>query len=342
MTRDLIVDDEETIRHLLGRQLEMNEYACTLACDAAEARKFMGDQNFELLLCDVNMPGESGMDFIQYVLAEYPDTAVVMVTAVDDREIAETALKIGVYGYVTKPFKPNEVMINVDSALRRRKLEIDNRAYRQNLEQMVVRRTTKLRETLERLQKTIKGIIHAMALTVESRDPYTAGHQLRVARLAFAIAKEMGLSEDQAEGVRVAGSIHDLGKISVPGEILSKPAQITALEFEIIKTHSQVGCDILKEIDFPWPLSQIVLQHHEKMDGSGYPQGLSGEEILVESRILCVADVVEAMTSHRPHRPTLGIDKALDEIQQNRGTLYDTVVVDACLKLFKEKEFNLG
>jgi HD-GYP domain-containing protein (c-di-GMP phosphodiesterase class II) len=179
-----------------------------------------------------------------------------------------------------------------------------------------------------------------MAKTVEMRDPYTAGHQQRVASLARAIAKEMGLSEEQTEGIYMAGIIHDLGKISIPSEILSKPGKITKIEFSLIKTHPRIGYDILKNIEFPWPVAQVVLHHHERMDGSGYPQGLSGNDILLDARILGVADVVEAMASHRPYRPGLGIDKALEEIVQKQGILYDTEVVEACLKVFTEKGFN--
>ena len=197
-----------------------------------------------------------------------------------------------------------------------------------------------LQHTLEMLRKAMGGIIQAMALTVEARDPYTAGHQRRVANLASAIATEMGLSEEQLEGIRMAGVIHDIGKISVPAEILSKPGRITDIEFTLIKTHPQTGYDLLKTIEFPWPVAGIVFQHHERMDGSGYPQGLSGEEILLEARILGVADVVEAMASFRPYRPALGIDKALEEISQNRGVLYDPEAVDACLKLFTEEGFE--
>jgi len=199
----------------------------------------------------------------------------------------------------------------------------------------------KVKQSMEKLRKTMGGIIQVIASTVETRDPYTAGHQRRVANLARAIATEMGLSEEQIDGIRMAGVVHDLGKISVPAEILSKPGELTEIEFSLIKSHPQVGYDILKEIDFPWPVAQIVLQHHERMDGSGYPNGLKGEEILLEARILGVADVVEAMASHRPYRPALGIDTALEEISNNRGTLYDPEVVDACLRLFTEKGFKL-
>ncbi len=196
-----------------------------------------------------------------------------------------------------------------------------------------------LRASRDRLQKALAGTIQAMGLTIEMRDPYTAGHQRRVSKLSCAVALDMGLPSDQIEGIRMAGDIHDLGKIYVPAEILSKPGQLTEIEFSIIKTHSQVGYDILKPIEFPWPLATIIHQHHERLDGSGYPSRLKGPDILLEARIISVADVVEAMSSHRPYRPAHGIEKALEEITRNRGRLYDQAVVDSCLRLFQEKGF---
>ncbi|HHT9135336.1 MAG TPA: HD domain-containing phosphohydrolase [Candidatus Avalokitesvara rifleensis] len=198
------------------------------------------------------------------------------------------------------------------------------------------------KQSLEKLRKALGGTIQVLVAAVEIRDPYTAGHQQGVAHLARAIASEMGLSLGQIEGIRMAGAIHDIGKIAVPAEILSKPGKITKTEFDIIKTHPQVGYDILKGIEFPWPIARIVLQHQERLDGSGYPAGLKGDEIILEARILTVADVVEAMASHRPYRPALGIDKALEEISENRGILYDADVVDACVRLFREKGFKFG
>ena len=197
-----------------------------------------------------------------------------------------------------------------------------------------------LNKSIEKLRKALDGTIQAMSLTVEIRDPYTAGHQRRVAELSRSIAIEMGLSEERINGISMAGVVHDLGKISVPAEILSKPGQITHIELSLIRDHPQVGYDILKKIEFPWEIAQIVLQHHERSDGSGYPRGLSGESILMEAKILAVADVIEAMASHRPYRPSLGLEEALSEISENRGVLYDSKVVDACLKLFNEKRFR--
>jgi len=472
MARILIVDDDEPIRLLIGQLLETRNYGCTLAANASEAREFLKEQCFELILCDINMPGESGLDFIRYTRLKYPDTAAVMVTAMNDPSIADNALQIGVYDYIIKPIEPNGVLISVANALRRRQLEMDNRAYREDLEEKVRERTTALEESearlraifeaaehvsfimidhtaskdrilefspgaelmlgyhrrevigqspsvlhlpgdlilppqledplrekergftreltltrkygetlptlfttypifngnghitgtlivsvdiserkkaerelqnsMERWRMALEGSIHAMALAVEMRDPYTAGHQQRVADLAGAIAEEMGLAENRIYGLRMGGVIHDIGKIAIPAEILTKPGRLTNTEFDLIKTHSKVGYDILKNIEFPWPIAQIVLQHHERMDRSGYPVGLSGEQILLEAKILGVADVVEAMASHRPYRPALGIEAALEEVSRNRGILYDGEVVDACLKLFREKHFELS
>jgi len=191
-----------------------------------------------------------------------------------------------------------------------------------------------------RLQRSMEETIAAIAATVEMRDPYTAGHQRRVTELGVAIARERKLPEASVHAIRLAGTIHDLGKINVPAEILSKPSRLTEIEYRLIQSHPQAGYDVLKAIDFPWPIAQIVYQHHERLDGSGYPQGLVAEQILIEARILAVADVVEAMASHRPYRPALGLDAALDEIIKYRGTQFEPAVVDACVALFREKRFT--
>jgi len=193
-----------------------------------------------------------------------------------------------------------------------------------------------LQRSYDQLRETFISTVNALASTVEMKDPYTAGHQRWVTRLACAIAQEMGLAEERIEGLRMAGLIHDIGKINIPAEILSKPGHLSEIQYKMVKIHPQVGCDILREIKFPWPVAEIVLQHHERMDGSGYPQGLSGAEIILEARILAVADAVEAMSSHRPYRVAYGIEKALEEISQHRGTLYDPEVVDACLRIFEQ------
>jgi PAS domain S-box-containing protein/putative nucleotidyltransferase with HDIG domain len=197
-----------------------------------------------------------------------------------------------------------------------------------------------LQDTLAKLQKSLYATVSAISKIVETRDPYTSGHQTRVAKLARSIAEKMGLSGKCIELIYVAALVHDIGKISVPHEILSKPTELTELEWNIIKTHPEVGCEILRNIEFPWPVTDVVMQHHERLDGSGYPRGIGGEDIMLETRILSVADVVEAMSSHRPYRPELGIDKAIEEIEENKGKLYDTEAVDICVGLLKDKEFR--
>ena len=222
-------------------------------------------------------------------------------------------------------------------------IAIENaRLYEQSQQEIAkrVRAEGELQQSYVKLRRALGETVNALVSAIEMRDPYTAGHQQRVANLACAIAKEMGLPEDQIEGLRMAGLIHDIGKINIPVEILSKPGGLSDIELSLIKIHPQHGYDILKSVDFPWPVAQIVLQHHERMDGSGFPKGLSGDDILLEARILAVADVVEAMASYRPYRPAHGLDKALEEISENRGVLYDPEVADACLRLFTEKRFT--
>jgi PAS domain S-box-containing protein/putative nucleotidyltransferase with HDIG domain len=198
-----------------------------------------------------------------------------------------------------------------------------------------------LKNGLKQLRKAMEGSVQAMALMVESRDPYTAGHQKRVTQLACAIAREMGLPDSQIDGIRMAASTHDIGKIRIPADILSKPGKLEEIEAMIVKAHPQVGYEVLKEIDFPYPVAEAVLQHHERIDGSGYPAGLKGDEIIIEAKIIAVADVVEAMASHRPYRPAIGIKEALQEISQNRGILYEPNVVDMCIQLFHDKGFKM-
>ena len=200
----------------------------------------------------------------------------------------------------------------------------------------------RLKSLLSRLKSSFHGIVDAVAEAVETKDPQTAGHQRRVGQLAVAIAREMGFSLNRLEGIRVAGLLHDIGKIAIPSEILTKPGELNDLECEFIKSHCQVGFDLLKNIDFPWPVLQAILQHHERLDGSGYPAGLADQDIILEARILGVADVMEAMVCARSYGPAQGIDQALEEIHQKSGILYDPEVVDICLKLFVEKGFSFS
>ncbi len=340
--RILIVDDEAPIRRILSKLLTEHGYECSAAANAVEAREKLARENFDLLLCDVRMPGESGLELVEEVMPSFPDMAVVFVSGADDPKVVQMALQRGAYGYILKPFRLNEVIIQVTNALRRRELEALHRIHMRELERKVDERTQELQLALSQLRESMDGIVRAISLTVEVKDPYTAGHQKRVALLARLLAKKLGLPSGKIEGVYVAGTIHDLGKISVPAEILSKPTTLTEIEFSLIKTHPDVGYEILKPIQFPWPIAEMVRQHHERMDGSGYPRGLKGEEILQEARILAVADVVEAISSHRPYRPALGLERAMEELKEGKGTIYDPKVVDACLELLEQKVRDLS
>jgi PAS domain S-box-containing protein len=198
-----------------------------------------------------------------------------------------------------------------------------------------------IKRYIAQLETAFMSTVEVATTMSEMRDPYTAGHERRVAEIAVAIGAELGFDGHRREGLRVAGYLHDIGKIMIPSEILSKPGKLSAVEFQLVKGHSQASYDIMKTVEFPWPVALVALQHHERMDGSGYPQGLKGEAIVLEARIMAVADVVEAMASHRPYRPGLGIDKALSEIERGRGTAYDADVADACLRMFREKRYQL-
>lgn len=250
----------------------------------------------------------------------------------------------GIRGYETEFFRKDKSRIWVSMSISAVRDESDGLLYYHGIVEDITpkkKMEEERQDSIHRLRRSLGATINAMSATVEAKDPYTAGHQRRVADLARAIATDMKLNRDQIDGIRLAGMIHDIGKISVPSEILTKPTRLTELEFELIKTHSEAGYNILKDIDFPWPLARIVLEHHERMDGTGYPQKLTGDQILLESKIIAVADVVEAISSHRPYRPACGIEPALEEIAKNKGTLYDASVVEACLKLFSEGRYKM-
>jgi len=323
-----------------GSSISFDTILCRQGDEAVEVVRESIEQNRPIAIAFIDMlmsPGPDGLWTAENIRSIDPYIQIVLVTGYSDIDIIELSRRVPPRDkllYLQKPFQFQEIWQIASSLGAKWQVERQFRRIQSDLETMVEKRTSSLRKANIQLEKVMKGTIRAMAITVETRDPYTAGHQQRVAELSRAIAIEMGLPEEQIEGIFMAGSIHDLGKISVPAEILSKPGPITETEFSLIKTHPQSGHDILKSIAFSWPIAQIALQHHERMDGSGYPQGLSGEDILIEARILAVADVVESMASHRPYRPALGIEPALEEISRNKGIHFDSNVVDACLKLF--------
>jgi putative nucleotidyltransferase with HDIG domain len=307
---------------------------------------------FDLILVDLILPDSYGLETFSKIHQKVPELPIVILSGLEDEGIAIQAVRDGAQDYLVKGDIGRDLLWRVMRyAIERMKIAGDLRRARDDLEERVRERTAELaaaNETLkemvskvsaagEAVCKSLQGIIRVISLIIETRDPYTAGHQRGVADLARSIARVMDLPPERIEGIRLAAIVHDLGKISVPAEILAKPSRLTEAEMSIIRIHPQSGYEILKKVEFPWPIAQIVLQHHERIDGSGYPQGLCGPDILLEAKILGVADVVDAMCSHRPYRPAIGLDKALAEITQNRGILYDPEVVDACLKYFQEK-----
>ncbi|TXT41678.1 MAG: putative response regulator [Comamonadaceae bacterium] len=325
----LAVDDTPASLKLLSDILKEEGYEVRSAINGELALHSATHNRPELVLLDIRMPGMDGFELCRRLKAQPQtrDVPVIFVSAISDTVEKVQGFELGAVDFVTKPYQREELLARV-----RTHLEVDR--LRNHLEERVAERTQKLKTSL-------LDFIAAIASTVEMRDPYTAGHQRRVASLAAAIARELKLPEDQTEGLYLAGLVHDLGKIRIPAEILCKPGRLTALEFGLIQEHSNTGYDILKPIDFPWPIAQTVLQHHERQDGSGYPHGLKGEAILLEARILAVADVVEAMVSHRPYRAGLGVEVALEEITRHKGTLYDPEVVNACLSMFREQGYSL-
>jgi putative nucleotidyltransferase with HDIG domain len=312
----LIVDDELGPRESLRMILKPIFNVHTVE-NGEEALRFIRQEPVNLVTLDLKMPGIPGIEVLKEIKGYNPDIEVIVLTGYGSLNTAVEALRYGALDYIDKPFDVPQVERVIRKGVEKNKTNISTM-----------------------LQKAMEQTVYAMALTVETKDPYTAGHQQQVVHLACAIAEEMGLSTEQIHGIRMAGIIHDIGKIYIPSEILSKPGPLTEIEYVLIKAHPQTGYNILVTIEFPWPIAKIVLQHHERMDGSGYPSGLSNEGIILEARILAVADVVEAMACNRPYRPALGIDKALEEISQNRGILYYPPIVDACLKLFNEKGFK--
>ncbi|MFP4039581.1 MAG: HD domain-containing phosphohydrolase [Desulfosudaceae bacterium] len=339
--RIMTIDDDDSVQRLMQKVLQAAHYENEPAANAEEARALLKTEKYELVLCDIGLPGESGLTFIKWLSEAYPETTSIMVTGCDDMDMAEQSLKYGAHSYIVKPFTNRDLLLGIAGALKNRQKQIQSEKNASRLQKEIDLRTRELASSNQRLKQTMRGIIKAMATTLEFRDPYTVGHQQRVADLAAAIGEKLGLDDDRLEALYIASMVHDIGKISVPAEILNKPGSLTSIEFSLIKTHAETGHKILKEINFPWPIAEIVHQHHERIDGSGYPRGLREKDLTLEARIITVADVVEAMASHRPYRPALSIESALGEVKANQDRYYSAEVVDACLAVFENDAYRL-
>jgi putative nucleotidyltransferase with HDIG domain len=355
----LIVDDEESILNAFKRILADEDYEIHTARDGLDGlNKLRAAQKpFSLIISDQRMPVMNGVQFFAKAKEIFPDAVRILLTGYADNDaIIDAINKGGIHLYFTKPWREEELIAHIKQSLSQTELLMENRRLveltkKQNeelvelnktLEEKVKEKTSdilakaeELKGSYEKAQIILDGTVKTMSKIVETRDPYTSGHEIKVAIISCKIAEEMRLSKEQIKAIHIAATLHDIGKISVPSEILTKPGRLSDLEMEIIKTHCRVAYDILKTIKFPYPVADIILQHHERMDGSGYPQGLKRKSILLEARIIGTADVIEAMASHRPYRPALGVDASMEEIVKYKGKLYDSAVVDACLKIYK-------
>ncbi len=336
-TSVLVVDDEDAVRRALGRILKGGDYQVTFAADASEARAVLRDGSYDLVLTDVNMPGESGLDLVTHIVQEHPDTATVMITGRDDPKLASAALDLGCYGYVIKPFERNEILIEVMNALRRRSLEIENRNHRERLEEMVRARTSEIWNTVGELERTHKELrlsqeetIHRLSIAAEFKDNETARHVQRMGRYCGLLAEKVGEEPVRCEQIRLAALMHDLGKIATPDRILQKPGPLDAEEWAIMKEHSEIGYRILSGsgsvlLD---TAAMIALTHHERPDGKGYPRGMVEDEVPIEGRIAAIADVFDAVTSDRVYRKAFSLGEALEIMREGRGDQFDPKLLD--------------
>jgi len=354
----LLIDDEQTILDIMTLMLARAGYDLHTALSGEQGLQVLAAHSgFSLIISDQQMPGMTGVQFLARAREICPDALRVLLTGYTDTDAMIDAINSGgIHLYLTKPWQKDDLLYSINQLLAKAELLIENRRLNEvvrkqnaeliglnkSLEEKVRvktlhldQRAFELNASYERIRMILEGTVLAMSKIVESRDPYTAGHQQQVARIAGVVAQKMALPQDSVDAVRISAALHDIGKIAVPSEILTKPGRLSHLEMEMVRTHPQNAYDILKTIAFPYPIAQIILQHHERMDGSGYPQGLKDREILLEARILGIADVIEAMSSHRPYRPAMGIDAAIAEIAGCRGVLYDPAVVDACLDIYK-------
>ncbi|MBN2463064.1 MAG: response regulator [Dehalococcoidia bacterium] len=339
----LIVDDELRVREILSRKLADNGYHCLTAPDGNNALKILKTDHVDLVLLDIMMPGKSGHDVLQEIKAMYPDTAVIMITAVADVQTAISLMRMGAYDYIIKPVELNVLSLSLDRALEKRELIIENRDYQLHLEQRVEDQTKKIRQSF--LNSTA-----SLAYALEAKDKYTHGHSERVTEIAVTVAQELDIPKATVEKIRMAGLLHDVGKIGVSELILNKPGKLTSEEFELVKSHCEVGERILSPIVEDKEILEMVRHHHERYDGTGYPDGLSGKQMTPGASIiavaeaynnilsqgalaLAVADAYDAMTSDRPYRPAMPTEDAYSELERGKGKQFDPNIVDAFLSL---------
>lgn len=331
----LLVEDDPGVSNLMAILIRDEIGKSTRITPAATLNEALLKNNefsHSVVLLDLNLPDSRGIDTLRAFRKTFGDTPVIILTGLADPDFALSIANEGAQDYLIKgDAQPPVIVRSIYYAIERNRMYQDLKKNREELQ-----------SSYKKLEKISDGFIQAIEKVVETRDPYTAGHMKRVGEIARAIALRMGLPQDKVSAIYMAGVIYDVGKIYVPAEILSKPGKMTEIEMSIIRTHPQVGHEILKTIDFPWAIDRMVYQHHEREDGSGYPQGLKSPDIMEESAIISIADVVEAMASSRPYRPALGIDKALEEIEKYKGKLYRETPAKVCLNMFRNNDFHFN
>ena len=324
----LVVDDHEPMLKLLRVNLSLEGYHVVTAPDGISALELLEEYEPELVILDIMMPGKSGVELVPEIKLRYPDTAVIMATAVTDINTAIRCMKQGAYDYFTKPYNLDEVVLGVDRALEKRRLELDNRDYRRNLEEKVEAQARKIRASF-------LSAITALAYALEAKDRYTSGHSQRVAEISSDLAAELCMPQDRIEKIRLAGLVHDIGKIGVSESVLNKPDRLTEEEFRQIRRHCETSEHILTPIVEDEEIIKVVRHHHESYSGTGYPDRISGEQIPLGARILAIADSYDAMTSECPYRNAMSAETAFAEIECGRGTQFDPVLADAFLRMKK-------
>jgi putative nucleotidyltransferase with HDIG domain len=324
-TNILIVDDEELIRRPLRKMLIKEGYSCKEAGNAEEALEILRSNPAELIILDIKMPGKSGTELLPEIIESYPETAVIMATAVTETDTIIQCMKEGAQDYIPKPFDLDEVMLSVDRALHVRGLELEIKEYQQHLEQMVEEKTMETRQVF-------LGAIEALVFALETKDKYTAGHSRRVSSIALSIGKELGLSPDEMEDLQWGALLHDVGKIAIDPAIQNKRGKLTPEEYEHVMSHARLGPGIVKSVTNERVI-EMIRHHHDRYDGTGLGQTVQGEDIPLGARIIALADAFDATTSERPYRSIMSVDEALVEIERCSGSQFAPEIVTAFLKI---------
>ncbi|MDE3103569.1 MAG: response regulator [Acidobacteriota bacterium] len=332
--RILVVDDDKAVHDILAAQLQLDGYQVDVANDVESALEALTQgQVFDLVLCDIIMPGTDGLSLLRRIYAEHGCTPVVMVTAVQDVNVAAEAFRAGAIDLLLKPFTRSQLQLTILRGLEHRRLSLQSVAYRQNLEEMVASRTQRLRETMQELERSYDITLEAMAVALDMRDEETEGHSKRVTAYTIQLGRELGLNSTQLRTIARGAFLHDIGKIAIPDAILLKPGRLNEEEMAVMRQHCERGFQIVSKIEFLQEARDIVLSHHERFDGKGYPRGLSGQSIPLGARLFAIADTMDAMTSDRPYRKGTSFEAARDEILKCSGGQFDPALVDLFLQI---------